>query len=667
MTNLRVLIVDDSEDDFELLLRELRRGGYEPEALRVDTPQDMLKAVESPWDVIISDYSMPHCSLFVALDIAQLHGLDVPFIIASGAIGEEMAVRAMKAGAHDFVMKDKLARLVPVIERELREAVMRRERRIAEQEVRYTRQYLASVFNSLPSVLITTTGQGVVTQWNAAAEKYAGVPAEHAIGRDIAQVAPWFAGFRQHIAAVVSAHATHRFKTVRECSFGNVSFDVTIFPLAIDHSSDIVIRMDDVTELELKDQQLRQAQKMEIVGMLAGGLAHDFNNVLCGITGSLSVLRAKLGVAGMVSTEQMELFLDLMQNAGGRAINLVKQLLSLSRKKECLVVPFDLNKALRQAVELCQNTFEKCVEIHVQLQEKKAFLSADPTQIEQVILNLLVNAYHAMTIMRPAGQQPSGVLSVWLGKPAEDESFLPRDAAVQAGGFWKLAVSDTGIGIDSHVLERIFDPFFTTKQAEQGTGLGLAMVASIVKQQGGFITVRSEAGEGTTFNVYLPAAAQEAPELAQHVAEPVPGGEGLVLIVDDEQIARQVLKMILESCGYTVLSAEDGPQALELFEKNKGAIKAVLLDVIVPRVSSKDIYLAMKKIDAQVAVIIISGVVADKRIDELFALGVKGFLEKPLTVNRVGRMLHKVLNGQGCCEQSDEELNTSFRGAAGPG
>ena len=653
MTNLRVLIVDDSEDDFELLLRELRRGGYAPEALRVDTTQDMLKAVESPWDVIISDYSMPHCSLFVALDIAQLHGLDVPFIIASGAIGEETAVRAMKAGAHDFVMKDKLARLVPVIERELREAAMRRERRAAAQEIQYTRQYLASVFNSLPSVLITATGQGVVTQWNSAAEKYSGVSAGYAVGRDIAQAAPCFAGFTQHIGDVVSAHASRRFKTVQVCSQGNVYFDVTIFPLDTDHSSDIVIRMDDVTELELKEQHLRQAQKMEIVGMLAGGLAHDFNNVLCGITGSLSVLRSKLGVAGMVTAEQIELFLDLMQNAGGRAINLVKQLLSLSRKKECLVVQFDLNKALRQAVELCQNTFDKSVEIRVQLQEKKALLAADPTQIEQVILNLLVNAYHAMTIMRPPGNQPGGMLSIWLGKPAMDESFLPPDAAARAGGFWKLAVTDTGIGIDREVLKKIFDPFFTTKQDDQGTGLGLAMVAAIVRQHGGFTSVRSEPGEGTTFSVYLPAAEQEASAPTLHAAESVPRGEGLVLIVDDELLARQVLKMILESCGYTVVQAEDGLQAVDLFEKNRGAIKAVILDLILPRMSSKDTYLAIKKIDPLAQVILISGVADDARINELFGLGIKGFLEKPLTINRVGVMLHKVLAGERCGGRGD--------------
>ncbi len=643
MTRLRVLIVDDSEDDFELLLRELRKGGYEPEALRVDTTEKMLKAVESPWDVIISDYSMPNCSLFVALDIAQMYGLDAPFIIASGAIGEETAVRAMKAGAHDFVMKDRLARLVPVIERELREAQVRRDRRIAAQEIQQTRQYLAGVFNSLPSMLIAVTGQGCVTQWNSAAERYSGIPAGQAIGRDIAEVLPWFFEFRGHFSGVAATHAPSRFKTAQVCSIGNVYFDVTLMPLDLDHSSDILLRLDDVTELELKNQQLRQAQKMEIVGMLAGGLAHDFNNVLCGITGSLSVLRSKIGMAEAVTAEQTELFLDLMQNAGTRAVNLVKQLLSLSRKKECLVVHFDLNRAIRQAVDLCHNTFEKCVEIRLQLQEKKAMLSADPTQIEQVILNLLVNAYHAMTIMRPQGQQPHGVLSVWLGRPGPDESFLPPDALVNAGGFWKLSVSDTGIGMENAVQEKIFDPFFTTKKADHGTGLGLAMVAAIVKQHGGFINVVSEAGAGTTFNVYLPAADKEAPAPALQSVEYTPRGEGLVLIADDELIARQVLKMILESCGYGVLSAEDGQQALELFRANRDEVKAVLLDLIMPRLSSKDTYLAIREIDPRVPVIIISGVVDDKRIDELFGLGIRGFLEKPLTINRVGLMVHKAL------------------------
>jgi two-component system, cell cycle sensor histidine kinase and response regulator CckA len=644
MTNLRVLIVDDSEDDFELLLRELRRGGYTPEALRVDTPQDMLKAIESPWDVIISDYSMPHCSLFVALDIAQLHGLDVPFIIASGAIGEEMAVRAMKAGAHDFVMKDKLARLAPVIERELREAEMRRERRIVEQEVQYTRQYLASVFNSLPSVLITATGQGVVTQWNAAAEKYAGVSAECAIGHDIIQVLPWFAEFKQHIIDVAGQRASRRFKTARECSFGNVYFDVTLFPLDIDHSSDIVIRMDDVTELELKEQQLRQAQKMEIVGMLAGGLAHDFNNVLCGITGSVSVLRSKMKTVTGIPEDQLELFLDLMQHAGLRAVDLVKQLLSLSRKKECLVVSFDLNKAVRQAIDLCRNTFDRCVEIRTVFSEKQAMVSADPTQIEQVVLNLLVNACHAMTIMRAAGQAAGGVLTVSVGQTAVDRLFRSRHPDAGHPFFWNLTVSDTGVGMDRGMLDKIFDPFFTTKSEEQGTGLGLAMTAAIIKQQGGFIEVQSEPGAGTTFNVYLPAAMQQAALAAITAPEPVPRGEGLVLIADDELITRQALKAILEECGFVVLPAEDGVQALDFFKIYSSDIRVVMLDLIMPRKSCRDTCMALKDINPQVKVIVMSGVVNDARIDELHTLGFNCFIEKPLTMEKVGRMLHDVLS-----------------------
>ncbi len=646
MTNLRVLIVDDSEDDFELLLRELRRGGYTPEALRVDTPQDMLKAIESPWDVIISDYSMPHCSLYVALDIAQLHGLDVPFIIASGAIGEEMAVRAMKAGAHDFLMKDKLARLVPVIERELREAEMRRERRRADQEVLYAREYLAGVFDSLPSLLITTNSRGVVTQWNAAAGRYTGIAASQAVGADIVQVLPWFAEFRPQLDHVAAEHVFERFKTAQACTSGTVFFDISLFPLTSGRSRDIVIRMDDVTELELKEQQLRQAQKMEIVGMLAGGLAHDFNNVLCGITGSLSVLRSKQHAASRIPDDQLDLFLDLMQNAGERAVDLVKQLLSLSRKKECLVVSFDLNRAVRQAIDLCRNTFDRCVEIRSVLPEKQAMVSADPTQIEQVVLNLLVNACHAMTIMRPVGKPPGGVLTVSVGKAAGDKQFRERFPDAGHRRFCSLSVADTGVGMDSRMIDKIFDPFFTTKNAEQGTGLGLAMVADIVKQQGGFIDVQSELGSGTTFTVYVPVSTQEPASVKAPAPESVPQGEGLVLVVDDEPITRQVMKAILEECGYIVLPAEDGLQAIDFFKIYSSDIRAVMLDLIMPRKSCKDTFLALKNIDSQVKVIIMSGGANDSRVDELLGLGAKGFILKPLTLEKVSGMLHDVLSGK---------------------
>ena len=646
MTNLRALIVDDSEDDFELLLRELRRSGFTPEALRVDTPQDMLKALESPWDVIISDYSMPHCSLFVALDIAQLHGIDVPFIVVSGTIGEETAVRAMKAGAHDFVMKDKLARLAPVIEREMREAIVRRERRRADQEVLYAREYLAGVFDSLPSLLITTNSRGVVTQWNAAAGRYTEIAAGQAVGAGIMQVLPWFAEFQPQLDHVAAEHVCERFKTAQACAIGPVYFDISLFPLTIGGSSDIVIRMDDVTELQFKDQLLRQAQKMEIVGMLASGLAHDFNNVLCGITGSLSVLRCKQQAATPIPDDQLELFFDLMQNAGERAVDLVKQLLSLSRKKQCLVVSFDLNRAVRQAIELCRNTFDRSVEIRAVLQEKQAMVFADPTQIEQVVLNLLVNACHAMTIMRAAGQAPGGKLTVSVGKAAGDKRFMERFPDADHGHFWSLSVADTGVGMDKWILDNIFDPFFTTKDPEQGTGLGLAMVADIVKQQAGFIDVLSESGAGTTFTVYMPMAAKEPESVEKHVPEPAPQGEGLVLVADDEPITRQVLKAMLEECGYAVLTAEDGLQAIDFFKIYSSQIKAVMLDLIMPRKSCKDTYRALKEIDQQVKVIVMSGVANDSRVEELLALGAKCFIVKPLTIEKVGCMLRDVLSGE---------------------
>ena len=432
-------------------------------------------------------------------------------------------------------MKDKLARLAPAIEREMREAAMRRERRIAEQEVQYTRQYLASVFNSLSSVLITATGQGVVTQWNAAAEKYAGVPAEYAIGRDIIQVLPWFAGFKQHISDVISTHIPHRFKTVQECSFGNVYFDVTLFPLDIEHSSDIVIRMDDVTELELKEQQLRQAQKMEIVGMLAGGLAHDFNNVLCGITGSLSVLRSKLKAASTIPYDQLELFLDLMQNAGSRAVDLVKQLLSLSRKKECLVVSFDLNKAVRQAIELCRNTFDRCVEIRAVLPEKNAMVSADPTQIEQVVLNLLVNAFHAMTIMRPAGQQAQGVLTLSVGKAAAGEPPLQQSAPMlRPGSYWKLRLPIRASAWTAGCLIKYSILFLRPRGLNRARASGLPWWRILSSSMEGLSTCSRSPGPERHLTCICLRLRRRRHRCKAQPPEPVPRGEGLVLIADDD-------------------------------------------------------------------------------------------------------------------------------------
>lgn len=301
---------------------------------------------------------------------------------------------------------------------------------------------------------------------------------------------------------------------------------------------------------------------------------------------------------------------------------------------------------MRQAIELCRNTFDRCVEIRTVLPEKDVMVSADPTQIEQVVLNLLVNAFHAMTIMRPAGQQAQGgvlTISVCKASAGEPPRSCPDASAWQ---YWKMCVADTGVGMDSGVLDKIFDPFFTTKGPEQGTGLGLAMVSDIVMQHGGCIDVQSEPGAGTAFDVYLPAAVQAAPSLKAPSVEPVCRGEGLVLIADDDVMARNVLKVILDACGYVVLSVEDGVQALEFFTMYSGDVKAVMLDLIMPRKSCKDTFLALKAVNPLAPVIVMSGVAKDARIDELIRLGVKGFIEKPMTVEKVGRMLHDVMSSK---------------------
>ena len=270
--------------------------------------------------------------------------------------------------------------------------------------------------------------------------------------------------------------------------------NISIFPLIANGIKGIVIRVDDITELEKKEQQLRQAQKMEIIGTLAGGLAHDFNNILGGITGSLSLLKFKLQKDTALDHDFMIKYLNIMEEAGRRAADLVKQLLSISSKQEMTLEPVDLDITIEHVMQICRNSFDKCIDLETLFSGTKAMINASPTQIEQVLLNLCVNAAHAMTTMRKEDEPQGGKLTVSLKKIFADKNFCIAHPEAHELEYWALTVQDTGVGMDTKTVAKIFDPFFTTKQKDKGTGLGLAMAYNIVQQHGGFIDVYS--GEG---------------------------------------------------------------------------------------------------------------------------------------------------------------------------
>src|SRR5437016_11258302 len=381
---LRGPFADDSENDVLMLLRVLRKAGYEPVYERVSSAAPMREALlRQAWDVVISDYEMPNFGGFEALQLLKESGHDLPFILVSAVVSEERAVAAMKAGAHDYIMKRKLARLAPAIERELREAQTRVARKAAEEALRQS------------------------------------------------------------------------------------------------------------------EEQLRQVQKIEAVGRLAAGVAHDFNNILTVITGHSELLLRQLSAEDprRKNAEQIE-------KSAYMAAALTRQLLTFSRKQVIEPRVLNLNAVIVTIEKMLRRLIGEDIEFRTLLDSAAAYIKADPGQIEQVIMNLAVNARDAM----PSG----GKLTITTANTTLDKNHLKNFPDLCAGDYVMIAIADTGTGMSEEVKAHLFEPFFTTKPPGKGTGLGLATCFGIVKQNGGLINVQSQLGGGTTFKIYFPQA-QAAP------------------------------------------------------------------------------------------------------------------------------------------------------------
>ncbi len=489
--------------------------------------------------------------------------------------------------------------------------------------------YLDQIINSISSLLIAVDRDFIINIWNDVAEKETGVKKTTAIGKNLWDITSISKDLKNKFVEVMNtgklkiSHGIHFFD--REQRFRNVF----IYPLNSPENTGIVLKVDDITDIKKKDEQLIQSQKLEAVGSLAAGLAHDINNILCGITGAVSLL--EFDIPDMKTNEQ----LTTIKGSANMASELVNKLLTLSRKSTLNVVAFDLNDSIRNVVQICESSFDKNIKIIEKFYKEPANVLADPIQIEQILLNLCINAAHAMTIMRTANEPGGGTLTVQLELFSADMKFCFTHPKAKPQYYWILSVSDTGIGMDEKTVSKIFDPFFTTKKDGRGTGLGLSIAYNIIHQFKGFIDVVSEPNKGSTIMVYLPYSEKEAFQTKKEVkikkSRRVANNE-LILLCDDEELMRNVGERMLKKCGYSVILAENGYESVKTFRKWHKKIDGVILDLLMPGLSGVEVFKEMKKIDPNVKVMLSSGYNKNERVMEALNKGVKYFLQKPYTL-----------------------------------
>jgi two-component system cell cycle sensor histidine kinase/response regulator CckA len=634
---LRVLLIEDSEDDAALLMRTLRSGGYDLTCERVETAAAMRAALDQrPWDLVISDYSMPQFSGPAALQLLQEAGIDLPFIVVSGTIGEETAVSAMKAGAHDFMMKGNLARLIPAVARELGEAAGRRERRRAEAR-------FAGVLDATAEAIIAIDEAQRIVLFNTSAERIFGYTAAEVLGQPFDILVPphLVEAHHQHIRAFAAVPERSQGMSERHGEFVGRRKDGTEFPtdasiakLYQAGQTIFTIFLQDISARRQLEAQFLQSQKMEAVGRLAGGIAHDFNNLLTAITGYAELLLGDLDQVDPRRDDVAEI-----QKAADRAATLTRQLLAFSRKQILAPQVLDLNTVVASMDKLLQRLIGEDIDLVTILDPALGHVKADPGQFEQVIMNLAVNARDAM----PQG----GKLTIEMANADLDVQYTRQHLAVPPGSYVMLAVSDTGCGMDAETQSHLFEPFFTTKDAGKGTGLGLSTVYGIITQSGGTIWVYSELGQGTTFKIYLPRVEAEADrvDLYSPVADTLTES-ATILLVEDESMVRTLVWRILDQHGYTVLEAPRGADAIAIAEQHDGPIHVLLTDVVMPEMSGHALAEQLAALRPGIQVIYISGYTDGAIVRHGVLAADAIFLQKPFTPNDLVRKVCQVLDAR---------------------
>ena len=518
------------------------------------------------------------------------------------------------------------------------------ERKSIEDALKQSKEKYRIVLEANPDPVVVYDMEGNVTYFNMAFSNVFGWRLEECIGKKMDVFVPTDAWPETTIMInkVLSGENFSGIETRRYTREGNiipVSISGAIYKDENGNPMGSVINLRDISEQKKLEIQLQQAQKMEAIGTLAGGIAHDFNNLLMGIQGCTSLMSFDID-----SNHPNFEYLNRIENYIKNAASLTKQLLGFARSGKYEIKPTDVNDIVNKSSEMFGRT-KKEITIHKKCQSDIWTVEVDQSQIEQVLLNLYVNAWQAM----------SGTGELYL----QTENIILNDNVVKpygvnSGRYVKISVTDTGVGIDETIQHRIFDPFFTTKEVSRGTGLGLASAYGIIKSHGGIINANSKKGEGATFNIFLPASEKKIVKEKMIQKEILRGSE-TVLLVDDEDMILDIGRDLLEKLGYEVLTAKSGIEALEIYRTKQKKIDIVILDMVMPKMGGGDTYEKLRDIDSAVKVLLSSGYSIDGQASKILSRGCDGFIQKPFDIKSLSLEIRKILDNNS--KNSSQFLN----------
>ncbi|MGC3960515.1 MAG: response regulator [Verrucomicrobiota bacterium] len=626
---IRVLHLEDTEADHVLVREMLAAEGLKCEFHLAHNREEFEAVVQrDKFDLIISDFSLPSFDGMRALALAEQWQKDVPFIFFSGTIGEETAVESLKTGATDYVVKQRPWRLVAAVRRALLEAEERRRRELAEQKIREQ----AALLDKAQDAVIVCDLADRITFWNPSAVRIYGWSASEAIGRQLSEL--------------LSEQVTQSLNEARKSWLqtgewsGELHEQTKNGRMVVVRSSWTLVRDDagqpqskliistDVTEQKALEEKFLRAQRLESLGVLVGGIAHDLNNALAPVLMGVGLLE------GVPLPKDIEGVVETMKSSAMRGSEMVQQILTFARGSGNQKTTIQVHQLVREMGKIMADTFPKSIVCRVQVEVDSWSVSGMAIQLHQVIMNLCINARDAM---------PKGGTLVLATKNVPEGPTAASPHA-KPGPYVCLSVRDTGTGIPENQLALIFQPFFTTKSPGHGTGLGLSTSQTIVQNHGGFMTVESVVGRGTEFKVFLPALVESGVESKPPLAAPLPTGKGeQILVVDDEAAILALAQSTLETYGYRVLTAVSGPSAILTFSREHENIHLVIMDKSMPFMDGAATVSALRKIRPDVKIIATSGHDLKKGGGTELRLKTAAVLEKPFTVEHLLTIVHEVL------------------------